>query len=105
MADAPENTYWYRDVNKKSYGIIKKGKAIDYTKATTEKEGDNLIVKIDNIKTYVLIEYHKTDSFIFKPVKKYYDDAITNKNTGCVRGDCDNGWGKWQYANGHYDGF
>lgn len=25
--------------------------------------------------------------------------------TGCVSGNCVNGWGKWQYENGHYAGF
>lgn len=27
------------------------------------------------------------------------------KSTGCVQGDCVNGWGKWVYNNGHYSGF
>ncbi|MBT8273636.1 MAG: hypothetical protein KJO77_07515 [Bacteroidia bacterium] len=29
----------------------------------------------------------------------------TTKTTGCVSGDCDNGWGKWVYNNGYYSGF
>jgi hypothetical protein len=27
------------------------------------------------------------------------------KSTGCVSGNCYNGWGKWQYDNGYYSGF
>jgi hypothetical protein len=27
------------------------------------------------------------------------------KTTGCVSGDCNNGWGKWNYDNGFYTGF
>jgi hypothetical protein len=27
------------------------------------------------------------------------------KTTGCVSGDCNNGWGKWNYNNGFYTGF
>ena len=34
------------------------------------------------------------------------NQAIPEKEkTGCVYGDCDNGWGKWQYNNGYYSGF
>lgn len=36
--------------------------------------------------------------------------SASNKNTtsskiGCEYGDCDNGWGKWQFDNGYYEGF
>jgi len=27
------------------------------------------------------------------------------KTTGCVSGNCTDGWGKWQFDNGYYDGF
>ena len=29
----------------------------------------------------------------------------TTSSTGCVSGDCYNGWGKWQFNNGYYEGF
>ena len=31
--------------------------------------------------------------------------TIQTKTTGCLSGDCQNGWGKWQFDNGYYDGF
>lgn|SRR5690606_8198418 len=31
--------------------------------------------------------------------------TIETKTTGCISGDCNNGWGKWQFDNGYYDGF
>ncbi len=32
-------------------------------------------------------------------------DISPKKTTGCVSGDCNNGWGKWNYDNGFYTGF
>ena len=31
--------------------------------------------------------------------------TTTASNKGCVRGDCKNGWGKYNYDNGYYDGY
>src|SRR5690606_35781060 len=31
--------------------------------------------------------------------------AGTSSSTGCIYGDCNNGWGKWQYESGYYEGF
>lgn len=97
-----DNTYWYRDVEKKQYGIIKNGKTIDYSKVTTSKDGDDLIASVDGVKTYRLKGYYSARSFDYKPTEKYQDDV---SKTGCVSGDCANGWGKFNYENGYYDGF
>ncbi|PKA82414.1 hypothetical protein ATE92_0543 [Ulvibacter sp. MAR_2010_11] len=110
MATAPDNTYWYRDADKDQYGVLKKGKPIDYTNATTEKDGNNLIVKINNVKTYILEGYYTIASFVYKPVKLYAGSTATTTTVasgtvGCVEGDCINGWGKWQYEDAYYDGF
>ena len=32
-------------------------------------------------------------------------NSTTTSSTGCVSGDCNNGWGKWQFNNGYYEGF
>lgn len=107
LSPAPEDTYWYRDADNGQYGVIKKGKPIDYTNATTETVGNDLIVKINDIKTYVLPGYTTMASFVFNQVQRYSGDsnASTSETTGCVQGDCTNGWGKWQYENAYYDGF
>ncbi|PHR70186.1 MAG: hypothetical protein COA67_08640 [Lutibacter sp.] len=49
LGEAPENTFWYRDIVKKEYGIIKEGKAIDYSKTTSEYENNDFIVSLDDI--------------------------------------------------------
>lgn len=38
-------------------------------------------------------------------IQRTLGTATTTKTTGCISGDCNNGWGKWQYDNGYYDGF
>jgi hypothetical protein len=104
---APENTFWYRDVENKRYGVIKKGNAIDYDIATTEAEGDDLIVKLNDVKTYRLPGYYTVASFSLKPVVMFSSNAnpVTTSNSGCISGNCTNGWGKYQYEGGYYDGF
>ncbi|NAS31400.1 hypothetical protein GTQ40_10485 [Flavobacteriaceae bacterium R38] len=99
MKTAPKNTYWYRAGNE--YAVVEKGKTIDYSNASTRKEGDDLIVNIEGVKKYTLEGYYNASDYVVKPVK-YHDSPSVS---GCVSGDCNNGWGKWQYANGHYDGF
>ncbi|WP_290625750.1 hypothetical protein [Altibacter sp.] len=110
LPSAPNDTYWYRDTDKGLYAILIKGKHIDYTKATNEKDGNDLVVSIDGVKKYVLPGYYTMASFVYKPVQLYSASgsnsvAATNGSSGCVQGDCYNGWGKWQYENAHYDGF
>lgn len=107
LADSPENTYWYRDVAKGQYGIIKEGKTLDYSNIDSEKEGNDLIISVSGVRTYRLRGYYTMASYVFKPVDVYRDQAAASstKKTGCVQGDCQNGWGKYQYDNGHYDGF
>ncbi|MEM7087589.1 MAG: hypothetical protein AAF489_15490 [Bacteroidota bacterium] len=99
-------TYWYRDAEKTEYGIIAKGKTIDYDKVTSQKDGNNLIIKIDGVKTYILKGYYTKASFVYSPVALYSSSApTTNTAGGCVRGNCQDGWGKYEYDGGHYDGF
>jgi hypothetical protein len=105
---APDDTYWYRDADKEQYGVIKKGKTIDYSTATTEKDGNDLIVLLNGTKTYILPGYSTMASFVFNPVKLFSTNTSTtpsNDEIGCVQGDCVNGWGKWQYEDAYYDGF
>ncbi len=103
------HTYWYRDVDKGQYGVIVKGKTINYDEASTEADGDDLIVKINGVKTYRLPGYYNMASWVFKPVTPYSGSSSSSTSsmasTGCVKGDCQNGWGKYEYDNGHYDGF
>jgi len=100
------NTYWYRDVENGEFGVIKKGKTLDYDRTTNEKDGNDIIVKWDGVKTYVLEGYYTSASFIYKPVKKYGSSSSSNNSSGvCVKGDCQNGWGKFEYDDGYYDGF
>ncbi|QNJ96987.1 MORN repeat-containing protein [Constantimarinum furrinae] len=105
---APNHTYWYRDVESSSYGVIIRGETLDYSTATTEADGNDLIVKINGVKTYRLPGYYTMASFIIKPVELISSGGSTTTTagtTGCVRGDCNNGWGKWQYEDAYYDGF
>ncbi len=104
------NTYWYRDAANTSYGVIVKGEVIDYNKATTTRDGDDLIVSMDGVKTYRLPNYYTIASFIFKPVKMYAGGTSTTTTTtttkkGTCDGDCQDGWGKYVYDNGYYSGF
>ena len=98
-----DNTYWYRDVERKEYGVIKKGKTLDYSKVSSAKEGNDLAISVNGIKTYRLKGYYTAGSYDFKPTESYSSD--TESATGCVSGDCTNGWGKYRYNNGYYDGF
>jgi len=104
------HTYWYRDVENKSYGVFVKGKSIDYSEATSEKDGSDLIISINGVKTYVLPNYYNASSHVVKPVANYTSTSsytTSSATTGCVRGDCQNGYGKWVDAGGEnfYLGF
>ena len=99
------NTYWYRDAAKKEYGIIKEGKTLDYSKVTPEKDGNDMVVTVEGVKTYRLKGYYTMASFVFNAVEMYQSSVEKTVATGCVKGDCQNGWGKYQYDNGYYDGF
>ena len=104
------NTYWYRDASKGEYGVVKKGKSIDYSRVTSAKEGNDLVITQDGVKTYVLPGYYTSASYVFKPVTMYNSSSSSSTSSsgskGCVRGDCQNGWGKYEYGeDGHYDGF
>ena len=105
LTATPDNTYWFRNVEKKSYGVIVEGETIDYSKATTEADGNDLVVSIDGVKTYVLPGYYTMASFVITPAAKYSKSTNSLSSTGCVSGDCENGWGKWQFEDGYYDGF
>ena len=94
---------------KAEFGVIERGKTMDYDRVTSEKDGNDLIVKWDGVKTYVLPGYYTTASFVYKPVKMYSGStsttSISTTTEGCVRGNCQDGWGKYEYEGGHYDGF
>jgi hypothetical protein len=102
------HTYWYRDAENSQYGVIKEGKTIDYSKVKPEKDENDMIVKVDGVPTYRLPGYYTMASFVFNPVKMITDGNGSTTSTEiieCVRGDCQNGFGKFQYENGYYDGF
>lgn len=103
------NVYWYRDVDKGAYGLFEKGDAIDYEQASTQKEGDDLIILINKIKTYRLPDYYSAASLDIKPAVQYnaFNNGSANSgSTGCVSGNCNEGWGKYVYEEKeHYVGF
>ncbi|MEH6535402.1 MAG: hypothetical protein V7719_03340 [Psychroserpens sp.] len=101
LEESPGNVYWYRDVEKKEYGIVEKGNAIDYSEVTSKFSGDDFIVTYKNEIEYKLLNYSNTPSLVFKPIE--FEDI--KSNTGCVSGDCTNGWGKYEFNNGYYEGF
>jgi hypothetical protein len=83
---------------------------------TYSEDRDNLIALVDDVETYYLEGYATIASFVFKPVKMYddvindlvneiIDDIEIEKSSNCVNGDCKNGWGKYKYKNGYYEGF
>ena len=106
---SPTNTYWYRDTENAEFGVIEKGKTLDYDRVTSERDGNDLIVKWDDVKTYVLEGYYTMASFIYNPIKKYGGSStVTTGETGkvgCVQGNCQDGWGKFEDGAGYYDGF
>ncbi len=106
---APGNVYWYRNTEKGEYGVIVKGETLDYDRATTEKDGNDMILKMDGVKTYRFPGYYTMASFIIKPAKLYSSTSTSTNSAGgsvgCVTGNCNDGWGKWQYDSGYYEGF
>jgi len=110
LESAPNHTYWYKDGAEGKFGVIEKGETLDYSRVTSEKSGNDLIVKWDGVKTYTLQGYYTVASFVFKPVKMYTGSGVTtttnSASTACVRGNCDSGWGKYEYSDGgYYEGF
>ncbi len=102
------NSYWGRDASNDTYHLVIKGESPDYTGYTTEKSGNDMIVKINGVKTYKLPGYYTTASFVYKPLETVASStSVTNTTTGegCVSGNCKDGWGKYQYNGGYYDGF
>ncbi|NNM23353.1 MAG: hypothetical protein HKO54_07350 [Flavobacteriaceae bacterium] len=99
--------YWYRDAAQGEFGVIEKGKTLDYSRVTSEKSGNDLIVKWDGTRKYILPGYYTTASFVYKPVQMYSGTTTSTStvSSNCVQGDCKNGWGKFEYDGGHYDGF
>jgi len=102
LAYSADHLYWCRVAETNSYHFIKKGKAIDYDNITSEFRGDDLILKENGLDKYQLQGYKNTASYVFKPGKLVSGGGVSAK---CVRGDCQNGWGKQEYEGGHYDGF
>ncbi|MEZ4858556.1 MAG: hypothetical protein R2781_07070 [Flavobacteriaceae bacterium] len=101
------NTYWCK-TNENGYHVVEKGESMDYTNATTEKRGDDLVVKVNGVDKYILPGYYTVATYVFKPVRIASggnSNPVSNNTTGCVDGDCQNGWGKYEYGNGYYDGF
>ena len=100
-------TYWYRDSENGEYGVIEKGKTLDYDRVDSEKDGNDLIITWDGVKKYVLPGYYTKASFVYSPVEMYKSasSSSTSSSSGCVRGNCQDGWGKYEYEGGHYDGF
>lgn len=101
---APNHTYWYRNVEKLRYGMIIKGETPDYNIFSTEDAGDDLIIKVNGVKTYRLPGYYTKASFVITPVEMYSAGTITTSN-GCNSGNCNDGWGVWNYNGGYYEGF
>lgn len=101
---SPENTYWFRNAEKQSYGLIQKGVIMDYSNITSESEDDDLIIKLNGQKKYRLPGYYTVASFIIKPVELYTNED-SNAASGCVSGNCNDGWGTWKYEGGYYEGF
>ena len=102
LGEAPENTFWYRDIQNNTYGIIKEGKPINYDLITSNFKENDLFVTYDSRPKYILKNYKNSSSFKFKPI---FLDNSTVKTTGCIKGDCFNGWGTREYDNGKYEGF
>lgn len=110
LGEAPEDTFWYRDREKKEYGIIAKGETIDYDRISSRFDGDDLVIDYDGNPKYRLVDYKLTSSFTYKPVTLENGSSGTSavsstSSTGCTRGDCDSGFGRYDYDNGYYDGF
>jgi hypothetical protein len=104
---SPENVYWCRVAESNSFHVIEKGAPMDYTNASTEKRDNDLVIKVNGVDTYILPGYYTMASYVFQPVKvaSSSSNPIINATSGCVDGDCQNGWGKYEYDNGYYDGF
>ena len=105
MPASDGHVYWYRNAEKGTYGLIEKGKTVNYDLVTTEKSGNELVVSMNGVKKWIMPGYYTMASYVIKPAQKYSGSSGNTAGTGCVSGDCNNGWGKWQYENGYYDGF
>ena len=111
MGYAPDNTYWYRDVATKEYAIIIRGESMDYTDVTSELRGDDRIVLKNGKPVYLLKDYVNASTYVVRPVSTkvgaYGSEGggSVSSDSNCVRGDCEDGFGKYEYNNGYYDGF
>ena len=107
MGYAPDNTYWYRDYENKKYGIIIKGQSMDYTNVTSEVRGNDRLIFDNGKPVYLLKDYENTTTIKMRPVSTQVEQFITESSgsSNCVRGDCQDGFGKYEYNNGYYDGF
>ena len=105
---SPNQVYWCSVDDGSGYHVVVKGASIDYSNAKTEKRGNDLVVKMNGVDTYLLPGFYTMASYVFKPAQLMNGNSsvVDNSNSsGCVDGDCNNGWGKYQYDNGYYDGF
>ncbi|MCW5520014.1 hypothetical protein J1N09_09205 [Aureitalea sp. L0-47] len=106
LPKSPDNAYWYRNSETKNYWVIVKGDHLDYDVTRARRNGDDVIILIDDKPTYNLPGYYTMASYVVKPVELYEGNTEEPAKTGCVYGNCDYGWGKWQYDDGnYYDGF
>tara|TARA_B100000508_G_scaffold116350_1_gene95713 strand:- start:19 stop:1407 length:1389 start_codon:yes stop_codon:yes gene_type:complete len=107
MEYSPNNVYWCRVAENQTYHVVEKGQSMDYSNVTTEKSGNDMLVKRNGQVVYTLPGYYNMASYVFKPAKgasgNSSNGGVTSSN--CVQGDCQNGWGKMEYEGGHYDGF
>ena len=106
LPNAPDNTYWYRNAETQTHWLVVKGDHIDYDKSDARRDGDDVIISMEGVPTYRLAGYYTMASYVVNPVKLYEGGSEGEPITGCVYGDCSEGWGKWQYEGGdYYDGF
>ena len=48
---------------------------------------------------------NNTANTVSQPKSTPQTNTNTSASTGCTYGDCNNGWGRWNYDNGYYSGF
>ncbi len=82
------------------YGYDEKGNYVSYRNTLAGTNEFRTILYQGQQGNLISNTVSKPNSTIQTPVNN-----TTVASTGCVLGDCQNGWGKWQFDNGYYEGF
>lgn len=104
-----ENIYWTK-TPEGGYHFIIKGQPANYDALKTRKDNNDVIISENGVDKYKMTNFYNAGSYVYQPavILSGNNSPVsnnTNRKTGCVSGDCQNGWGMYEYGTGYYEGF